>query len=398
MQTIKNQENVSNNPAVETKTSISSPQGFSVPQKVLSVILSSMQPICTKRTALPLTESVLFQVSPRELVIKSTDTDVSLQASIAIESSLTTKAEFLLHGKRLFDLVRELSGDLEFIWDGKSVSIKAGSGNLGISLAASEVGDFPPFPERIENLMDLDADFLKSVLDKVAGLVPQNNANPALNGLCVECKKDGISFVATDGHSLAVLKTKKYSLEKEATWIVPKRAILELKKTLEASEASRVFLGICDGQLVFSGGNFNFFTRLIADKFPAYESILERKNFETGTIARDVFVGALRRAGCLLAGRFVSTQFYFSANKTLTLSVNNKEVGSLTEEVSLEEFGKHDVTNRFYSPYVLSAAQAAGGEKILFSAKDGASPIFIESSDEETSFTYLVMPVLEGKD
>jgi DNA polymerase III subunit beta len=394
MQTVA--ENIEKQPK---KAKTISYKGFSVPQKVLSVILSSMQPICTKRTALPLTESVLFQVTPRELVIKSTDTDVSLQASIAIESSLTDKAEFLLHGKRLFDLVRELSGDLEFVWDGRSVSIKAGSGNLGISLAASEIGDFPPFPERIENLMDLDADFLKSVLDKVAGLVPQNNANPALNGLCVECKKNGISFVATDGHSLAILKTKKYSLEKETTWIVPKRAILELKKTLEASEASRVFLGICDGQLVFSGGNFNFFTRLIADKFPAYESILERKNFETGKISRSLFVGALRRAGCLLAGRFVSTQFYFkSSEKTLTLSVNNKEVGSLTEEVSLEEFGTNDVINRFYSPYVLNAAQASGGEEILFSAKDGASPIFIESSDEETSFTYLVMPVLEGKD
>lgn len=369
---------------------------FSVPQAVLSSILTSMQPICGRRTVVPATESVLFQITPRELVIKSTDLDVSLQASVPLETGPEDKIEFLIHGKRLFELVRELSGNLDFLWDGKAIAIQTGDA-LGISLSTSEVGDFPPFPERIENLMDLDADFLGSVLDRLAPLVPQNNANPALNGMLVECTKEGISFVATDGHSLARLTSTSYTMEEPQTWILPKRAVLELKKTLDVARASRVFLGTCNGQLVFSGGNFNFFTRLVADKFPAYAPILERSGFQTGTINRDIFMAALRRAGCLLAGRFVSTKFSFE-NKVLTLSVNNKEVGSITERVALDSFGTVAVSTRFYSPYVLAAAQAAGTSMITFSVKEGSSPIFFEAASESSSLVYLVMPVLDTKE
>ncbi|MCK4499537.1 DNA polymerase III subunit beta [Candidatus Babeliales bacterium] len=375
-------------------------QSFSVDQRNLVNVLSSMQQICGKKTALDVTSSILFQANARELILKTTDLEVSLQCSLPIESKIDDQIDFLVHGKRLFDLVRELSGSLTFTWNGKAIAIAAGMAGdrLGISLSTSNVGDFPPFPERIENLMDLDADFLSRILDRVTALIPQNNANPALNGLFIECGENGTSFVATDGHSLARIKTDQYKLAETQTWIFPKRALVEFKKTLESSDASRIFLGTCSGLLVLSGGNFNFFTRLIADKFPHYEPILEKKDFTTGSVKRDVLVGALKRAGCLLAGKFVSTKFDFSENKTLTLSLNNKEVGSLTETLELENYDGKNITTRFYSPYVLGAAQAIGSQTVTFSTKDESAPLFFESSNEDGEFIYLVMPVLEGKD
>ena len=54
---------------------------------------------------------------------------------------------------------------------------------VNFALNIKDAQEFPPFPERIENLMQLNAAFLLEMLDKVAFLIPQNNANPALNGL-----------------------------------------------------------------------------------------------------------------------------------------------------------------------------------------------------------------------
>ena len=57
------------------------------------------------------------------------------------------------------------------------------SGSVDLALNIKDAQEFPPFPERIENLMQLSASFLLEMLDKVAFLIPQNNANPALNGI-----------------------------------------------------------------------------------------------------------------------------------------------------------------------------------------------------------------------
>ena len=60
---------------------------FTIDQKILSSVLSSMQPICSKRTTLDTTSSILFNTNHKELIIKSTDLEISLQSNCMLESS-----------------------------------------------------------------------------------------------------------------------------------------------------------------------------------------------------------------------------------------------------------------------------------------------------------------------
>ena len=155
---------------------------FLVDQKPWMAILSAMQPICTKRTPLDATTYILVQVGHKELVLKSTDLEISLQSSYLLkESNITEPYSFLVSGRRIFDLVKEMEGDITCSIDNNQLTLHAGSVNVALNIKDAE--DFPPFPERIENLMQLDSTFLLDMLDKVAFLIPQNNANPALNGL-----------------------------------------------------------------------------------------------------------------------------------------------------------------------------------------------------------------------
>ena len=152
---------------------------FTAPQKELISLLSSMQPICNKRTTLDVTESILFQINARELTLKATDLEISLQTTMLIDSDAMESGTFLVSGKRIFELVKEMEGDISFVIDDTSVSIKDGAVDLSLNIKAAD--EFPPFPERIENLMEMESPFFLGLLDKVAFLIPQNNANPALN-------------------------------------------------------------------------------------------------------------------------------------------------------------------------------------------------------------------------
>jgi len=364
---------------------------FTVDQKSLIAVLSSMQPICTKRTTLDTTTSILFQIGHKELVLKATDLEISLQASYILKnSSLDESCSFLVSGKRIFDIIKELDGEIEFGLEDNQVSVKAGKVNL--ALHTKDAKEFPPFPERIENLMHLDSAFLLDMLNKVAFLIPQNNANPALNGLYLEISDAGMTMTSTDGHCLAQLKTEKYKLQEPKKWLLPRRAIFEVKKILEGSDDAVIFLGVCGNQLVFSGDSFNFFTKVLGDPFPQYSSILDKKDFLPAKVDRGHFIKTLRRSACLLSGQFLATKFGFNTHM-LNVSMQNKEVGKLDEELPLTDFAGEQVDIRFYAPYLLNGLQVFNEDALTFYLKNSSKPIMFESHATEYHLLYLVMPV-----
>jgi DNA polymerase-3 subunit beta len=364
---------------------------FTALQKDLINILASMQPICSKKTTLDITESIFFQVAPKELTLKATDLEISLQSSMEIESDISEVSSFLISGKRIFEIVKELDGEIEFNVSSNQISLKANGVDLALNIKDSQ--EFPPFPERIENMMDFKAPFILDMLNKVAFVVPQNNSNAALNGMLLEINPEEMSMVATDGHSLARVTTSKYTLSEDKKWLLPKRAIMELKKLFESCSAQdSIFLGTCGNQLVFSGKNFNFFTKLISDAFPQYKPVLEKEGFFPATVAKDPLMKTLKRTSCLLAGQFVSTTFRFAPG-ALKVNMQNKEVGTLDEILSIEDFGGSEIESRFYAPYILNGLQGFPEKNLSFFIKNGARPIIFETKDDNFVQTYLVMPV-----
>lgn len=371
---------------------------FVVEQKQLLSILSSMQPICTKRTTLETTSTILFQVGHKELVLKSTDLEISLQASYLLkESDLVEPCMFLVSGRRLFDLVKELEGDITFILDDASLIVKSGLINVALNIQNAQ--DFPPFPERIENLMQLNASFFLELLNKVAFLIPQNNAHPSLNGLLLEISESELKMTASDGHCLAQVQSPLYTLEEPSKWLLPRRAIFEVKKILESCNEATIFLGLCGNQLVFSGESFNFFSKLLVDSFPTYSMILDRQGFIPARVERSPFIKTLRRSACMLSGQFIATKFAFKDN-TLKVSLHNKEVGTLEEDVPLIDFSGDECDIRFYAPYLLSGLQVFPGEHIQFYLQGKAKPIIFDAQDESQNspytMFYLVMPVAQS--
>lgn len=367
---------------------------FIIDQKPFLSLLSSLQTICSKRTTLEVTSYILFQIGHREIILKATDLETSLQVSYQAERDKIgdDPCSFLVNGKRLFDLVKELDGDIACKVIDNQLFLTTDSVNLSLNIRSSE--DFPPFPEKIENLTHVEAAFFLEMVNKVAFLIPQNNITPALNGLLVEISDKSLTMTSTDGHCLVQVTTDKYKLSETKKWLLPRRAVFEIKKILEVTDDKTIFVGTCGNQLVFSGNSFNFFTRLLQDRFPEYEAILNRKGFVPARVDRQNLVKTLRRSVCLLSGQFLATTFTFS-QKNLGISLVNKDIGQLVEQVSLEDFNAPACTMKFYAPYLLGGLQVFGEKLISFSLSTNTKPIIFESdtSEKQYKMLYLVMPV-----
>ncbi|HBY06185.1 MAG: polymerase III subunit beta protein [candidate division TM6 bacterium GW2011_GWE2_42_60] len=364
---------------------------FSVEKEQIFPLLSALQPLCTKRTTVDATSHVLLHIGNRELVVKGTDLEVSLQASCSIKECSCIEGEtFLVPGKRIFDIVKELDGVVSCSLENNQLVLQTESIDLRLSIKSAD--EFPPFPERIENLIHLEATDLLALLEKVAFIIPQGNSNAALNGLFLEIGPAGLTMTATDGHSLAQVHSGKYTLEESRNWLMPRRAVFELKKLVENSGDTAVFVGMCDGHLVFSGEFFNFFTRLIAQPFPEYKPVLEREGFLVGKVDRQQLIKTLKRSACLLSGQFLATRFLFNLN-SLQVTFSNKGIGTLDERLPLVKFEGENFDIRFYAPYILDGLQALSDEKVTFYLKNSAKPLIFESQEDTLSTLYLVMPV-----
>lgn len=364
---------------------------FVVEKKPFLSVLAAMQPICTKRTTLDATTTILFHVDRKELILKGTDLEISLQTSQEPEElAMDSEKSFLLAGKRLFDIVKELEDSITFYVEDNQVRLQSGSVDLALHIKDAQ--EFPPFPERIENLMQIDAKFLLELLNKVAFIIPQNHANQSLNGLYWEVDEKGMKMTATDGHCLVQVTSNKFSLTEKKEWLLPRRAILELKKILENAQDAVVFVGTCDGQLVVSGSSFNFFTKLLVNKFPEYQSVLERKSFMPARIDRTQFVRTLRRSACLLSGQFLATDFTFKSD-ALHVSMQNKDVGKLQEAIALDAFKGNEIALRFYAPYLLNGMNAFNDDEVTLHLHSSAKPIMFDVQKDDYALLYLVMPV-----
>ena len=364
---------------------------FSVATKPLQNILSSMQPICNKRTTIDATSCILFHVSKKELILKGTDLEVSLQASCMLdESNLEEGTSFLVPGKRVFDIIKELDDTVSCHLENNQLRLETNS--INVSLNTKDTQEFPPFPESIENMMHMGAQDVLTMIDSVAFLIPKNNTNPALNGVLIEIDSNGMKMTATDGHCLAQTHSQSYTLQDPQQWVVPRRAIFELKKIIESSEEETIFLGICGNHLVFSGEGFNFFTKLLNESFPAYSHILDKTNFAPAQIDRQSFTKTLRRATCLLSGQFIATQFTFKP-ASLDVAMQNKDVGSLQETVGLQSYDGSDQDIWFYAPYLINGLNIFDENNVTFYIKDTTKPIIFDSQRNNIEVTYLVMPV-----
>lgn len=363
---------------------------FIIDQKLLCATLGYMQPICTKKTIVAATSQLLFQVTPKELILKGTDLEISLQYSCPMIECGIENQQFLISGKKIFDVVRELDKEITFTLQPNQVQIT--SGKVNVSLNIKDAQEFPPLPERIENLMHIERSFLLDMFTKVSFLIPQSNANPALNGLFIEITPQEFKMTSTDGHCLVQAQSDKYALAQEKKWLLPRRAVFEIKRIIEQVQDEIIFVGVCGNQLVFSGEQFNFFSKLLAEEFPAYASIMQKESFIPATINRNDFVKTLRRSACLLSGQFLATQFDFG-NEQLKVSLQNNEVGTLEESLPMQDFNHENLHMRFYSPYLLNGLQTFTQDNIHCYLKNNSRPIIFESQDSTGKMVYLVMPV-----
>ena len=357
--------------------------------------LQAVQNVVGSRTTLPILSNVLLNAENGKVKFTATDLDVTVACEV--EAKVVKPGATTLPVKKLFGIVRELTGEIEIETDEKNVtSIRSGSSFFKIhGLGADE---FPPLPTfKDDKKVTLPQETVRAMLRKTSFAVSTDESRYVLNGIFVSLKDGKMTFVATDGRRLALVDEEVDLSEKSnGDFIVPAKAVNELTRLL--LEKGEVEIKFGENQASFAlkaetgkeekNLSVLLITKLIEGNYPNYRQVIPGEAKERIPLGREELVQALRRAEIMTSEKANSVRLTFGKN-LLTITANSPEVGEARETISVNYKGK-ELAIAFNPRYLIDPLNALTEDEIFIELIDELSPGVIKINGP---FLYVVMPM-----
>ena len=197
-------------------------------------------------------------------------------------------------------------------------------------------------------------------------------------------------MVATDSYRLSVKETTLESaLDGSFEANVPARALQELARIAQATEADALSVGVRANQVVFDVGGAVLSSRLIDGQFPNYRQLLPDAYEHELRLSGGELTEVVRRIS-LLAQKNAPLRLSFSEGE-VSISAQTPDVGEASEPVPIP-FAGEPFDIGFNPDFLIAGLESAGSEDVLLKLISPLRPGLLESADG-SGFLYLIMPI-----
>jgi DNA polymerase III subunit beta len=262
-------------------------------------------------------------------------------------------------------------------------------------LQALPESDFPDLAAGdLPHRFILPATDLKRLIEKTQFAISTEETRYYLNGIFLHTidvlGTTMLRAVATDGHRLArVEMPAPPGSEGMPGVIIPRKAVAEIVKLVEdGSETVTVELSSAKVRLTFDGVILT--SKLIDGTFPDYQRVIPSGNDKLLTVERSDFAKAVDRVSTISSERGRAVKLALNEGR-LTLSVNNPDSGSATEEIEVD-YDAAPIDIGFNARYLLDITAQLDGDTALFKLADAGSPTVVQDR-EGASALYVLMPM-----
>ncbi|MGQ9642876.1 MAG: DNA polymerase III subunit beta [Ignavibacterium sp.] len=346
---------------------------FKINSKSFDKLLSKVIPAVPSRTPMAVLENFLFEIKDGLLTVCATDLEISLRSSQNVAAD--SNARMVVPAKLLHDIIRALPDiQLSVSTDSNSrLKLTTDKGVYHISYFSPE--DFPEIPtvSRDKEIV-IASDDLKRAFDKTSFAMSKEDMRPAMTGTLLEFAKDGLRFVATDGHRLVKYVNKAILTDYTEQYIIPERAISVLSKLLGDGDV-KIYLSKTHAS--FISGDIEFITRLIGEKYPAYNSVIPLENENLLTVDRSELLSTIKRMLIFSSGTSKQVKFSITANN-LEVSSENIDTGSNAVETIQCDYSGEAMDIGFNTAYVNDILSHLDSSKVVFKLHSPTKACIIE--------------------
>jgi DNA polymerase-3 subunit beta len=369
---------------------------LSVSKEEMQEKLSNIQNVVEKKNTMPILSHFLLDADKKSSHIVATDLETAIKEPVTMK--VEEAGKLCIPARKLFEIVREMDGELLFDLAGESASgggwLKVKAGTSEFKLACLSANEFPAWPvmEDEEEII-VNAKVLMEMIERTLYSAGESDTRYTLNGLLfhTQPKSKALTVVGTDGHRLAIIvKEMEGEGKEDKRLIVPRKAVSELRKFLNGgAEKTKILIG--KNHLLFSvGGDVQFLTRLIEGTYPNYENVIPQANEKKVSVSREAFTKALRRVSVMSRERANAVRFDFE-DGNLIISSSNPDLGEAREEIALDYKGDK-LTVGFNARYLIDTLGAMTAERVVLELQDPLSPVLVKEEGSE-DYRCVVMPM-----
>lgn len=357
--------------------------------------LGHVHRVVERRNTIPILSNVLVRAEGDTLHLKATDLDLEIYEKVAAmceQSGSTTVPAHMLH-----DIVRKLPEGSEVMLasepEGNAIRITAGRSVF--SLQCLPDTDFPDITAgEFTHTFRMKASDLGDLIDHTQFAISTEETRYYLNGIYFHSVEDEgklmLRAVATDGHRLARAQMEAPAgCEGMPGIIVPRKAVGEIQKLVEEPDAM-VTMEVSETKIRLSVGQVILTSKLIDGTFPDYTRVIPAGNDKELRMDRAAFASAVDRVSTVSSERGRAVKLSLGDGQ-ITLSVNNPESGSATEELAVG-YDSDPLDIGFNSRYLLDITSQLSGEEAIFMLSDPGSPTLIRDTSGDGAL-FVLMPM-----
>jgi DNA polymerase-3 subunit beta len=335
------------------------------------------------RTALPVLQGLLCEVSGNQLRVTGTDLDMTVRTQAEVE--VMEEGRAVIPGRLLSEAVRKMpAGQVTIGVSDTDIEIQGNGPRF--TLRPLSVDDFPTQEDVITDGVEVDGEAFAVAVDQVVVAASGDGARPILTGVLFETSDEGLRMVATDSYRLA--KRDLPGIGLEGTGLVPARGLRELARTVGAP---KVTAQIREREALFSSERGILRLRLIDGSFPKYQSLLPETYPNQVTLDKEGLLDALGRV-TLVAEDHIPVRLKLMSGG-VEVTVSRQDVGGETEHLDGEYEGADEEVSIAFNPrYLQDGVSAVAGDSVRIRVIDSFKPGVLDSG-HDADFLYLLMPV-----
>ncbi len=369
---------------------------FSIQTEVLLNNLLISQKALSTKTPAPYLQGIKFEVHENELVLLTSNSDISIKLIVKDESlNIESTGEILIPGKVFVDFIRKLDkGIVEFSVVENNV-LKIHSNNTDLSLNLLNVEDYPDIVFHLNDLpIKLESKIMKSVIKQTTFAASTVENRPILTGVNIKVENDKLIAIATDSFRLSQKKIDINKNYENMNVVIPSKSLDELFKVLEL-DLDEILVHLNSKSIVFEYGNILFQSRLLDGNFPETSRLVPVEFPIVLKFKLDDLAIAVERASLLSIKDSYNSivKLSLKPNNEVEITSNSPEIGRVVEEIEpLEKVAITPIKIAFSSKYFLDALKTFNSSEVYVKFTGEIRPFIIEGADDH-GLIQLILPV-----
>lgn len=360
---------------------------ITVTQENLNRALSAVNRVASTKTQLPILSNILLRTDGNRLLIAATNLEIAITEYIG--AKITKPGAITIPARLISEFIASLPKDtveLKVVKD--NLNIKCGNYTSIINgFIADDFPELPTIDESSSIQYSIKVDDFKQAVSQTIITTSNDSTRPVLTGVYWNTYENKLYLAATDGYRLA----ERYLVDakNDLSAIIPTQTLQEVIRNIN-DDVTEIDILFDETQVRFRINEVEIISRLIDGSFPNYRQLVPDNSDTKVILNKNDFIRIVKVAGLFARESGGSVTLTAKDNKISVHSVAS-QLGENTSETEAEIIGDGQIT--LNSRYLSEALGVIEGDKIEFSFSGKIAPCVIKSTQPDTNYYHIIMPL-----